>query len=143
MFLILIRTTLRSFQISYFSTFSFSYFFINLSVLMQGNSLVDSLHGIPVSYCFSYGTSYYFPRSLRLPNWPTRKFCTTGDNGKYRDCIAFAVYCNSQATMDIMFLSPRLKEPSSGQSRNLLNNLNYSLLLLILNTEERRTSCSR
>ena len=39
----------------------------------------------------------------------------------YRDCIAFAVYSNSQATMDIMLPSPGLEEPKSGQSHNLLN----------------------
>ena len=39
----------------------------------------------------------------------------------YRDCIAFAVYSNSQAIMDIMLPSPELEEPPSGQSHNLLN----------------------
>ena len=34
----------------------------------------------------------------------------------YRDCIALAVYSNSQATIYIM-----LPSPSSGQSHNLLN----------------------
>ena len=37
----------------------------------------------------------------------------------YRGCIAFAVYSNSQATMDIMLPSPGLEEPPSGQSNIL------------------------
>ena len=39
----------------------------------------------------------------------------------YRYCIAFAVYSNPRATMDIMLPSPMLEEPFSGQSHNLLN----------------------
>ena len=39
----------------------------------------------------------------------------------YWDCIAFAVYTNSQATMNIMLPSPGLEEPPSGQAHNILN----------------------
>ena len=45
----------------------------------------------------------------------------TYGNVMHRDCIAFVVYPNSQATMDIMLPSPGLEEPSLGQSHNLLN----------------------
>ena len=41
-------------------------------------------------------------------------------NGMYRSFIAFAVYSNSQATMDIMLPIPGLDKPLSGQSHNLL-----------------------
>ena len=44
-----------------------------------------------------------------------------GCNWVYKDCIAFAAYSNSQATMDIMLPSLRLEEPPSGQSHNVLN----------------------
>ena len=39
----------------------------------------------------------------------------------YRGCIAFAIYSNSQTTMDIMLPSPGLEEPSSVQSHELPN----------------------
>ena len=41
-------------------------------------------------------------------------------NERYRDCIAFAVYSNSQAAIDIMLASQELEEPSSGQFHNPL-----------------------
>ena len=56
----LIRAIFRSFLIFYFTDLlmSFSCFSFNPSVLMrrvQCDMVVDSLHEIPVSYCFSYG----------------------------------------------------------------------------------------
>ena len=119
------------FQIFYFSTdllMFFSYSSFNLSVLMrrvQRNLVVDPLHGIPVSYCLSCGPLILFSKvsSASL-------ISQSGSNGMYRDYIAFAVYSNSQATMDIMLPSPRLEEPSTGQSHNLLNK-QYPFCLLI------------
>ena len=40
----------------------------------------------------SYEPLYYFTRDRQ-------EFCTTGANWMYRDCIALAVYSNSQVTM--------------------------------------------
>ena len=63
--------------------------------------VVDPLHEIPVSYCLSRGALYYMVSSASLIN----QSGTTGGNRMYRDCIAFAVYSSSQATMDIMLPS--------------------------------------
>ena len=58
----------RSFQIYCFSTdllMYFTYSSFNLSVLMrriQWNLVVDPLHGIPVSYCLSYGPLLLFSK---------------------------------------------------------------------------------
>ena len=65
---------------------------------------------------FLWAPYIIFPGLFRLHKQPIWQFCTTGSNGRYKDCIAFAVFCNSQATMVIT----GLEEPPSGHSHNLL-----------------------
>ena len=119
-----IRAILRSFQIFYFYTdvfISLPSFCSHAESTM--NEVVGPLHGIPVSYCLYYGPSYYFPRSYHLSNRPTRQFCTTGGKVRYRDCIDFAVYTNSQATMAFVLPSQGLEKTTSEQTHNLLNKI--------------------
>ena len=64
------------------------------------NEVGDSLHEISVPYCLSHEPSYY----LVVLHYH--------GNGRYRDCIAFAVSSDSHATIDIMLPIPGLEEPS-------------------------------
>ena len=62
-----IRAILRSFLISYFSAVLLMFSLTLLSIFqfscgVQWNLLVDPLHGIPVSYCLSYGPFISFSK---------------------------------------------------------------------------------
>ena len=116
---------------------SFSYSSFNLSVLvrrLQLNLVVEPLHSWEPRFQLPFLWAPYivFQGLFRLPNWPTRQFFTTGGNGMYRGCIAFAVCSNWRATMDIMLPSPGLEEPPSGQSHNLLKKYKKIIRLLRL-----------
>ena len=105
----------RSFQISYFSTDllkSFSCSSFNLSVLVrwvQWNLVVDPSHGFSVSYCLSYGPSYFLPGFYHLPFSQPDSFVLPAVMG------GTGIVLLSQYT-----LTHRL-QPSLGQSHNLLN----------------------
>ena len=122
----LIHAILRYFPISYFSTdllMSFSYSSSNLSVLMrrvQWNLVVDPLHGIPVSYCLSYGPLILFSKvsSASLIS-QSGSFALPAVMG----CTGIALLSRSTLTHGPQWTpipGPRLEEPPSGQSQNQL-----------------------
>ena len=98
---------IRAIQISYFSIDVFLF-----------SSRGYNVWGRP----FAWDPRFMLPFlwALLLFSMVLPPFCTTGGKERYRDRIAFAVYSNSQATIDIL-LSPGLEEPSLRQSHNLLN----------------------
>ena len=123
----LIRSIIRSFQIYYFSSdflMSFSYTFFQsfcsyAEVTMKFGSWPFAWDP-RILLSFLWSAYIIFQGLFRPANLPIWQFCTTGGNGMYRDCIAFVVYSNSQATMNIMLPSPGLEELLSGQSHNIL-----------------------